>query len=475
MYRFMVMITCFTLSPLWAYASMSPMPGEERFQTLLGEEKQTLGAQIGMAGIEEDFFFQLTLRAELNLGPVGLGLQVPLNLRVYDRDPQNNNDYLGAIRREDWKTPADYIKIIRYVRFGNKRDFIYLRAGELAATLGHGTILGRYLNNLDVNSFRVGSEFDVNTDYGGVETIVGDYGTLYDLKNPNSRVLGLRGYVKPVAFADPESIFNIFSVGVSVVSDVNAPRVIATDAGTGQPLVENNQLKVDKTTAATVFGFDLEAEVLKSALLDIIPYTDLNFINQAGWGWHAGILLTAKMPVGFNLTIPVRFEYRRFRSDYIPTYFSTFYEIERYAMPGVAGSQPKLAMVRDLDSKKGINGYYGDLAFDFAGILQIGAGYEDYQGQNPNLQAFVSIPALEVIQFKAYYARLGIRGKSDIFKFDDRSMAVAEVRYEIISYLYLVGRASRRWALVTDEADKDYGQYKGTTDWKAGFEMAFSF
>ena len=38
---------------------------------------------------------------------------------------------------------------------------------EIAADLGHGTIMGRYMNNVDINTYRLGSQFDVYTEYGG--------------------------------------------------------------------------------------------------------------------------------------------------------------------------------------------------------------------------------------------------------------------------------------------------------------------
>ncbi len=475
------------LMPLAAYAEMGPMPGEERFKGLVPGDQQTVGMGLGVGQIDEDYFVQLALKTELNLGPVGLGLQVPLNLRVWDKDPKATGDYYGRIRQEDWQRPADYLKVIRYLRLGHKRDQFYLRAGELAASLGHGTIMNRYLNNLDVNAFRVGSEFDINTDYAGIETVISDFGTLIDTKNPDSRIFALRGYVRPVALADPSSVANIFSFGVSVVTDTNAPRTFtqATDAnGDPVPVVERGRLKVDSTSAATVWGVDAEAEVLHSAILDLVPYTDMNFINGAGWGWHAGVLATAKMPIGFDLTIPVRLEYRRFKSNYVPSYFSTFYEIERYAgidraQAGAGAPTPKAEYVRNLPNAGGLNGYYGDLAFDFAGIFQVGAVYEDYASTDPaigpNLQAFLAVPALETIQFKAFYARTHIKGVNDIVKFDERSMAVVEARYQLISYVYLVGRGTRRWVLVTDQAATDFGQYKASTDWKFGLEMSLSF
>ena len=483
MKRLLVACVLATLPSATAFAEMPPMPGEQRFEGTMPSSTQTVGAGLGVAQIDGDYFLQLVLKTELNLGPVGLGLQVPLNLRMPPK--KSEHDYYGIIRRQDWDQKSEYLQVIRYVRLGHKRDDFYLRVGELAADLGHGTIVSGYMNNLDDNTFRVGSAFDVNTDYGGIETLISDLGAVYDSANPRSRIVGTRLYMKPLALVDPSGLLNIFAVGVSVVSDLNAPATYqmqaqSPDPQTGAPrpalpIVKDKAYVVDKTTKATVYGFDLEAQVLHNALIDMIPYTDLNFIDQAGWGWHLGVLTTLKMPIGFALSIPIRLEYRRFASDYVPEYFNTFYEIERFNYGLTKQATPKVVAVRRMPSGKGINGYYGDLAFDFAGLVQLGAVYEGYQGSDPNLQVFVSVPALEVVQFKAFYARTGIRGTDDIIKFDNRSFAVVQARYELASYTYLVGRLTERWALNTDPNSKHYTQYEAQRDWNVGIEFAVAF
>ena len=223
------------LAAAQSFSSMGPMPGEDRFQSLQtatdGGAQGGVAAGLGFGGIGEDFFLQLQLRSELNLGMVGFGFAVPLNMRVVDNDPQNEDDYYGLIREEDWDEPTDYLKVLRYVRLGHKRDLFYLRAGEIASELGHGTIMSRYLNNLDLDNFRLGLEFDVNTNYGGFESVIGDIGTVASDK-AGSRLVGARGYVKPLALVAPDSPFNIFAVGATVVTDMNEPRAFDTQLET---------------------------------------------------------------------------------------------------------------------------------------------------------------------------------------------------------------------------------------------------
>jgi hypothetical protein len=438
---------------------LGPIPGEERFAGLAEKEgKNSAGAGLGFGKIGDDYFLQLVPRLDLNFGKVGLGINVPLQLEVYDD--------LGRFRREDWNEISDFLRVIRYVRYGHKRsdDLLYVRVGEIAAELGHGTIMTRYLNNVDVDTFRLGSQLDVYTKWGGVETVVSDYGT-WAGNSPESMLMGARLYVKPYAFVDPDAYLNMFAVGLSAVSDLNAPRRLEGD------LDDKGNFEVATAAPLTVYGVDLEAQVLRTDMVKLTPYTDLNFISNAGWGWHLGTLFEFRFPIGFELTIPVRLEYRRFASDYIPAYFSTFYEIERYAfVPAGRLAPPKAAVVSAAADDEGINGYYGDLAFSFAGMFQIGAVYEDYDGADPNLAAFLAVPALEVIQFKAYYTRTGIRGWGDIFALDNRSLLVAEARYEVVTFIYLVGRFTRHWV------PRASGEgFESTDDFNVGVEAAFTF
>jgi hypothetical protein len=323
----------------------------------------------------------------------------------------------------------------------------------------------------------VGSQFDVNTDYGGVETLISDIGGLTDSRSTKSRIFGTRLYFRPVSLWDPESVLNIFAIGATVVSDLNAPATLQTSAS-GMPQTTGENIAIATTTAATVYGFDLEAQVLHSAILDLIPYTDLNFIQQAGSGWHAGILATAKMPIGFSLTIPVRLEYRRFGSNYVPMYFSTFYELERYSYPigGTGALMPKAIALRQQQGPE-INGIYADLALNFLGLVQVGAAYQDYSGGlEPYTEVFVSVPALETFQAKAYYAREGkIRSFSDIGARDGKAMIVAEGRYEMYSYVYWVARWTRQWVLDTSPGSPTAGTYVPTDTWNFGIETSFTY
>ena len=84
---------------------------------------------------------------------------------------------------------------------------------------------------------------------------------------------------------------------------------------------------------------------------------------------------------------------------------------------------------------EGINGLYGEAAFDFLKLVQIGAIYEAYLGHSSNLNVFFNVPALKMIQFKAYYARINIEGLDDLLVFDERVLRSLK-RYELIEAVF---------------------------------------
>ncbi|MDE0882677.1 MAG: hypothetical protein OSB21_08790 [Myxococcota bacterium] len=445
--------------------AMDAMPGEDRFGSMLNLNEQSAGASLGLTKIDDAYFLQLKPRFSLNLGAIGVGIELPLNVRLWPREG-SDEDLFGLLRKEDWDEEAEWLKVIRHVRLGKKGGKVHLRYGELAGDIGHGTIVGRYVNNVDLNSFRAGAQFDMNTKWGGFETLVSDVDDL-GRDTQASKLVALRMYSKPYAWATggKDSILNRLRVGISWASDINAPMALGTaDADDANPNVESTQKSV-------VYGADADLQVFQNALLTVTPYVDYNRTDRGGWGLHTGIMAVAKLPIGLDLRVPMRLEYRRFTKNYLPAYYGTFYEVERYAYPiGDAGGLPKWAWLQQQDSDEGINGLYGEAAFDFLKLVQVGAIYEAYLGYTSNLNIFFNVPALKVLQFKAYYARINIEGLDDLFVFDERSSAVAQARYELLKGIYLVARASRRWTYNGANAS-----YAPTDEWNFGAEYSLSF
>lgn len=456
-------------SPLTARAQLS---GEQALAaadaTRSNLPPDTLGGEALFGQLDEDFFVTLALRLNFDRGDWGVGLQVPLRLRVVDNDPQNDDDFGSVLRREDWDEPSDFLRILRYVYIGqaDKKGPFYVRLGELSGlTVGHGTIMYRYFNGIDPDVWHTGVNAAVNVGAFGAEAVVGDLVSPY--------VVGGRVTVRPLELALGEGLFwEKLVVGTSFIADASAPYTLATTA-TGAAsrisLDEHNHPNVAERKAVGVFGVDVGLEVVSTELLSITPYVDLNKMTTVGdgWGLHLGVLWGLRVPLGVDtFVVDARTEYRRVSGDYSGPYFNTTYEIERHQVLGGAGALPipKLRAL-DLGTAPGRNGVFFDLLAGLPAFVFVGGEFVDYDGgvSDGTLRLSLEIPALEVIRFSAFYYRINIDDLSDLFALDDKSAIVAQAQIPMYSVFTLNLRWWRVW-----RPDPTSGGYESADDWSVG-------
>jgi hypothetical protein len=402
------------------------------------------GGDLGFGKIGDAYFLRLNIGTELDFGAIGVGLQIPLNIRVSDRCAGQDCPFNSRLRREDWDEIADYARIIRYFRYGRPSDPFYLRLGELwGATFGHGTILSGYYNSINLDLYKLGVQVNVNTVYGGVQTMMDN------LMRPS--VLGFRGYVRPVSFWDPKSYANNLAVGVTLMMDAFAP------AGpVGADRTSGSGLSTAEETAA-VLGFDVEFTVLQSKVIDVIPYTDINKLFGAGAGWHLGVLTKLRPLEKFGLNL--KLEYRYLGQGYVPAYFDSFYDVMRYQFPlgcgvtkfdYVRGRFDRAALPAQCNLGLNGSGVYGEGVFDFFGLLTLLMAFEDTEGpNNSNLLLSLQLPVFEAIKLAAYYNKRFFDGISNAFSLEN-AVLVGEVRVRMYSMLYWIARYARSWTLAAD-------------------------
>jgi len=205
------------------------------------------------------------------------------------------------------------------------------------------------------------------------------------------------------------------------------------------------------------------------------------FWVDAGTGFHIGILNVFHVPfIASSLDLSLRLEYRYFTGDYIPAYFNSFYEIQKFSYPyknestGREDTIPK-RQVLQLLGDHGLNGYYAELILNFFGYFTIGASYDDYDGPyNSNLRIFIDFSALSFIQLGCYYYRHNYEGADQALAFDDKSLFLGEARVQITSFLYLVGQYWRIWQLVQNSESGQY-EYEPVNDWSVGLGISYTF
>ncbi len=476
-------------------------------------EGKSLGAGLGFGQIGDDYYARVNLGFELNLGQIGFGIQAPMNLLVYEGEgpgkfpmdmthatsSRDQKAYGGVLRRADYDEISDYGKIIRYVRWGHKGDLLYVLAGELGgANLGHSTLVSRYVNNSSLDHAKFGLQLDVNTDWGGVETVFDNIVSGADndksYGGENAGLIGVRGYARPLN-GTGIPLLRRMAVGVTSVVDRRAPIVLARKApGPGQTSgdfsrdAEGNFIK-DGTSVDDSFkalGFDLEVPVLEMDILSVVPYIDYNMFldvqnalvrpgatpmpgvtlpGQApsGSGLHIGTLVGFKFPILLDISMSARLEYRYLGANYLPAYFDSQYEIQRFQYPlyadptrcsALGGSfdakqsycyVPKAAAIGQLSEAK--NGIYGELAFKFMNLLTVGGGVEDYEGPlNGAINLYATMPAFkDFLQITGFYSRRAVDITQEAFELDERSMLGASGRVSLGGGLWLTGMYTRQW------------------------------
>ncbi len=428
-----------------------------------GPTPSTMAVQAGYGLLGEDYFINLAVGAELNLDPVMLGLQLPLRIRVVDNAPESKEWY----REEDWDEVSDWTRILRYIQYGKPADPVYVRLGELAAsTIGHGTILNRYYNNLDADHYYTGLATNLNMDVWGSQFLVNNI--------MGWNLVGMRGYVKPLAMALPDlhPVPKSLRTGVSFISDFRAPWSIALDEQ-GRPAFDGeNNLKYEERSA-WFLGFDLAIDVFSSKIAVITPYTDLNFFRDVGVGWHLGILTALK---ALSSEFTIKLEYRAVGAGYSPAYFNSLYELEKVSFLPLANFEPspklKYFSEADLETQHGM---YGELYVNILGKMGIGGAYEDYQGpNNSSLMLRAELPKIIGIQLAAYYTRRNFDGLDDVFSLD-RAMAVAQATVDLTSPFMLFAAYNIRWRLDTEPTSVTQGDYLSESSFEVGVGAAFTF
>jgi len=376
---------------------------------------------MGINWIDGKPHYRISFRPEISFSEIGIGLD--LNL---DFDPE------GKLRTENFNEASDYLSIIRYVRYGLKNDPVFIKVGALDYyTLGHGSIMNQYNNSPTYDNRRIGLVADIDFGKFGFESIFSSFSP--------AGVFGIRGYVRPLQLSSASDIpiISNLEVGASFVTDINE------DAGiiNGQYLSANQEFKVlSDTGAISIFGFDIGLPLLNSSVTDITLYADYAKIAKFGSGVATGVKFDFNLSTLLNITAKLE---RRFNSGkYIPAYFNSLYEIERFKVDSAKSiNDPEQfsSKVKTLNfSTENMNGFYGDLLVRVLGLFDIYGSYQRLDKNSKsgilNLRSAIE-PEEAPFVLRAGYDKINIQSEKDLFTLDDRSYLYTEVGYKPVEYL----------------------------------------
>ena len=395
----------------------------------------------GMTWIDDEPYYTIFLAPEVSFANFGVGLDLRL---TFDAD--------GNLRKETFNDFSDYLSIIRYVRYGLKNDPVFIKLGALDYyTLGHGTIMYLYNNSPSFDNRKIGLVTDIDFGDFGFESIYSTFG--------EAGVVALRGYVRPLhytAWRDIPIISN-FEVGLTYASDFNEHAGVTE--GSYNPATNKFETTSD-VGSINIIGFDIGLPVISGSFADVTLYYDYNKIIDFGHGSATGIIAQFN-PLGF-VQATAKLE-RRFNGDrYIPSYFNSFYEIERFRITDKSSGtfSSKASLLASLTD--GDDGWYGELGINALGLLYVIGSYQRLdKTPNSGILHLGSEIAPEGAPFllRAGYDKINIRNEKDIFTLDDRSYLFTEVGYK--PYPFMVVSLVYNWTFTpTRDADDNIVGYE---------------
>ena len=400
-------------------------------------------AQLGFAEIGEDFFLEMSIGAVFTPGKWRIAPRLPLRLRLVDDDPETD----AIIREEDWDEPSDWARVLGFIQYGALGDALIMRYGELTGvSLGHGSIVNRYFNTIDIDHYQGGIYF-----YGDLGLIGGE-AILNDVFGPE--VLVGRVFMRPLDFADGLPLpLRGLKVGVTVGADFAAP--VAVDVGDdGLFATPENEPIVLADRALPMFGIDLEVPVVSNAHLDVVPYIDLASLEMESFGVHVGSMFNVRFTTKASMRL--RVEYRFVGEDHVPGYVSPFYEIERYSW---LGGDPKLGQVDDFYADEGLgashHGFHIETDLKIANVLNWTFIFTSNGRERHNdVLSRLRLPNLGPVRLTLFFARLGFEGLDDLFA-ADRTLGGVSVRVAFGSF-FVRGRILYEWRLANEDGTTGY-------------------
>jgi len=393
---------------------------------------------LGLNWIDGKPHYRIAFRPEISFSDFGIGLDLNLDF-----------DSEGKLRKENFNEASDYLSIIRYVRYGVKNDPVFIKIGALDYyTLGHGTIMQHYNNSPTFDNRRIGFNADIDFGKFGFESIMGSFSP--------AGVFGIRGYIRPLQLtpASDIPIISNLEVGVSFVSDLNKDAGIIN--GNYNSSLREFNITEDKG-AISILGFDLGLPLFNSSLADITLYTDYSKISGFGSGVAAGVKFDFNLSSLVNLTAKLE---RRFNNGkYIPAYFNSLHEIERFKVDSATGTFTSKALALNSITESQ-NGFYGDLLIRVLGLFDIYGGYQRLDKEPKsgimNLRSAIEPEGVPFV-LRAGYDKINIQNEKDLFTLDDRSYLFTEFGYKPVEFLLISVVYSWTYTPVRGKDDKIIG------------------
>ena len=487
-----------------------------------------MGLGIGSATIDGTLYNQLALRPEINLGGVGIGL----DLVVY-------MDNEGNVREDEWDFKNDpdliYDKIL-FIRYGEKSSPFWAKYGSIEnMTLGQGGLMKGYSNMMEFPTVR---RVGVNTGFN-----IGPVGGELFLSNikdfsRGGTIMGLRAQYKvsdalpitiginyisdanmfsslkdrdgdsfPDVFDDfptdsslwndtdgdgwpdpghglgvPDSLIDIDADGDNLVDDINDDIVTLK----ARPFSIN-----DNKASVSAWSFDISYPVLSGDMLSLSIYTEFNsllFPEVATTNANEDTLFYRPKRTGAGMTLPgvrsklfglldISLEYRSVKGSYVPQFFDQAYDLNRVVSIS-RGTETiirtkDMSIFSDFDDSWTSSGLFGSANMNLLGLVNFSASYASMTADTVEYNSFNSVLTLNTDNIPklsaatAFYRRNNDKDPFDFKNPSENTVMGYRVGYEMSKGVSLI------WEYSEFYRDNGTGKLEPVKQTKV--ETAFSF
>ena len=486
-----------------------------------------MGLGIGSATIDGTLYNQLALRPEINLGGVGIGL----DLVVY-------MDNEGNVREDEWDFKNDpdliYDKIL-FIRYGEKSSPFWAKYGSIEnMTLGQGGLMKGYSNMMEFPTVR---RVGVNTGFN-----IGPVGGELFLSNikdfsRGGTIMGLRAQYKvsdalPITIGinyisdanmfsslkdrDGDSfpdVFDDFPTDSSLWNDtdgdgwpdpghgVGVPDSLIDIDSDGDNLVDTIDDSItlkarpfsvnDNKASVSAWSFDISYPVLSSDMLSLSVYTEFNsllFPEVVTTNANEDTLFYRPKRTGTGMTLPgirsklfglldISLEYRSVKGSFVPQFFDQAYDLNRV----VSISQGTETIIKtkdmsifsDFDDSWTSSGLFGSANMNLLGLVNFSASYASMKADTVEYNSFNSVLTLNTDNIPklsaatAFYRRNNDKDPFDFKNPSENTVLGYRVGYEMSKGVSLI------WEYSEFYRDNGTGKLEPVKQTKV--ETAFSF
>lgn len=360
----------------------------------------------------------------------------------------------GKFRKKDWDESYDVLRWVNYISYGHPKDSFYVRVGGITrASVGNSTIVSSYSNNSSYDDRRVGLVGAVRLGPIGFEGLTSDIAR-------RGLIVG-RPFIHPFQFIPvihKLPVLGNIQLGVtaSYDYDTNATKLIPNRP----PFVE--RVPIDSTRDSviirdwlrtsspfTIYGVDVTLPIVESESADLRVYGDyVKIVN-----FNHGVILGARtmFKLGESL-LDLRVERSLFKNGFLPNYYNTFYERDRYDTQADTNDYITKATLLDDSTSGDGNGFK---LGGFMSLDQIVQGtftfmhLDNLEGRDW-MDVYLNFPE----QWYGFtgsisYSRKNIRSLEDAFAIDKRSLVQARVSVPLFAGLY--GSVIARYSFDRDD------------------------